>query len=223
MGVLASALRAHALDAPLPPPGSSGWSPLVFPKVRRHTTYAAVEVDGRRAVRAESVCAASALVHALADVDLARTPRLRWQWRIERALPATDERQKAGDDFAARVYVMFRFDPAHASFAERVQHRLGTLLYGPDVPGNALTYVWSTGQPAGMRWDSPYTPSSKVTSLGAGPLPDWTPEEVDVATDYRQRFGSAPPPALALGIMTDSDDTCASAAAGFADFRFVGP
>jgi hypothetical protein len=207
----------------LPAPGAEGWTPLTFAKVRHHTTYTPVEVDGRHAVRAESHCAASALVLPLDGIDLAQTPHLRWQWRIECSLAGADERTKAGDDFAARVYVMFQFDPARASFAERLQHRLGALLYGPRVPGNALNYVWTRAAPAGAHWDSPFAASSKILSLGAGPLPAWTAVEVDVARDYGALFGGPPPRPLALGLMTDSDNTCQEATAVFADFVFAGP
>jgi len=42
-----------------------------------------------------------------------------------------------------------------------------------------------------------------------------------VAADYRESFGREAPPPQSLVLMTDSDDTCGSARALYADFRFL--
>ena len=153
-------------------------------------------------------------------MNLSETPRLRWEWKIERGLDPHDERVKAGDDFAARVYVMFRFDPDRASWRERLQNKLGGLLYGRDVPGRALNYVWSSTEAAGETWDNPFAPASKMISTGSGTLADWQSAEVDVLRDYRALFDDEPPRPLGLAIMTDSDNTCSEAVAYFARFEF---
>ena len=57
-------------------------------------------------IRAESRGAASGLVKEI-RLDPRSAPILRWSWKIERTLPSGDERTKAGDDYAARVYVVF--------------------------------------------------------------------------------------------------------------------
>lgn len=194
---------------------------MLLPKVERQTAYTPVEVDGAPALLAESACAASALAVPLDRVDLRATPHLEWRWMIKTALSIPDERVKAGDDFAARVYVMFRFDAGRASWSERLRHTLGTALYGKEVPGNAINYVWSVREPSGATWDNPFTTASKMVSLGRGALPEWKTERVDVAADYRRLFGPEPPPLMALAIMADSDNSCQRSAAWFADFRFI--
>ncbi len=212
---------ASADEVRLSPPGGAAWRPLELPKVERKTDYEVVTRGGAAVLRAVSQCSASALAHPLDRVDLGRTPRLRWRWKIEAALDIPDERSKAGDDFAARIYVMFRFDPARASLWERWRHRLATRRYGELVPGDAINYVWTSGLEAGTRWDNPYTEASKMVSLGRGPLPDWRTEEVDVAADYATLFGRSPPRMLALAVMSDSDNSCGRAVAYFADFAFA--
>ncbi|MDH3212358.1 MAG: DUF3047 domain-containing protein, partial [Myxococcales bacterium] len=121
---LAAAEAAGADPVALPAPGTGAWRPLAFRSVSRETTYTAVSIDGIAAVRADSDCAASALWLALDGIDLARTPRLAWRWRVEGSLDIPDERVASGDDFAARVYVLFRLDAARASMAERLRNRL---------------------------------------------------------------------------------------------------
>ncbi len=210
----AGSLAAGA--GPLPPP-PEGWEPLTFERVEQATRYEAAE----GALRAESRCSASALVRSLEDGALARTPLLRWRWRVEQPMPAHDERTKGGDDFAARVYVLFRFDPQQASLWERARHRLGRTLLDREPPGRAVSYVWSSREPAGTSWASPYTSSARLISMGRGPLTGWRPEQVDPRADYRRLFGSEPTEAVAVALMTDTDDTCSHAVAWFDDFALA--
>lgn len=207
----------------LPPPGRDGWKPLTLPKVARRTTYTALDQDGHSVVRADSDCAASALALPLDGVDVTATPRLHWRWMVERGLTVANERVKAGDDFAARVYVLFRFDGRHASLPARVRHRIAALLFGADVPGHAINYVRSSAEPAGRTWDNPFASESKMISLGPAVPGAWTAEAVDVVADYRRLVGGDPPPLMALAVMTDSDNTCQRAVAYFADFELSGP
>ena len=220
---LLQASATMATEIVLSAPGGDGWRVLNFPRIQRHTTYTSVHVDGMDATKADGECAASALYLPLDELDLSKTPRLQWRWKIAAALTVPNERINAGDDFAARVSVMFRFDAAHASLWERVTHGLGTRLYGDTVPGHAIEYVWSSHEPARATWESPYSAASRLKALRTQPVAEWASETVDVAADYAAFFGHEPPPVIAVGLMTDSDDTCQHATAYYADFRFVGP
>ena len=211
---------ARAEETELPAPGRGGWRPLAFPKVSQLTVYTPVELDGREAVRAESRCSASALLFRLEAVELERTPRLRWEWRVERDLVVADHRIKEGDDFAARVYVLFEFRAEGASLWERLQRRAAAVMFGSELPDNAINYVWSSCEPAGAAWDNPFTPHSRMVSLGAGPLGMWRSEDVDVLADYRTHFGAPVPPVVAVAVMSDSDNSCQAAEAYLARFRF---
>jgi hypothetical protein len=211
---------ARAGEVELPAPGRDRWRPLAFPKVSQRTVYTSVELDGREAVRAESRCSASALLLRLEALDLERTPRLRWEWRVERDLAVANHRIKEGDDFAARVYVLFEFRAEGASVWERLRRRAASVMFGSELPGNAINYVWSSRERAGSAWDNPFTAHSKMISLGAGPLGVWRSEEVDVLADYRAHFGDPVPPVVAVAVMSDSDNSCQAAEAHLARFRF---
>jgi hypothetical protein len=217
---LSSATAGSAAEVVLSSPASDAWRTLDFPKIPQHTNYTVVHDDGVDAFKAEANCSASARYLPLSHIDLTRTPRLRWRWKVEHPLRPNNERVKAGDDFAARVYVLFQFDPRHASIWEKVRHRLAASRYGDLVPGNVISYVWSSREPAGARWESPYAAGSQLISLGSGALPEWTEETVDVAADYTAAFGHAPPPVLAVAVMTDTDNTCQHTTTYYADFRF---
>lgn len=220
----------------LPAPGDAAWQPLLFRNIETPTRYEVREgPEGRPAYRATSECGASALTVALpADLDAARWPRLAWRWRVERGLDVPDEKSKAGDDFAARVYVMFPFDPERASTFERLQRGLGRRLFGVEMPGLTLNYVWTSRVPVGEAWTSPYHADAVLAAVessrrtrdtpASGPDSGWRETIVDWAADAQRRF-AAPPRSqpYALGIMVDADGTCESAVAWFADFRLLGP
>jgi len=217
--LLAAAVLGEELK--LPAPGMPGWQTLDFPRIEKHTRYAMVTEDGMSAVQAVANCSASALYLPI-DVDLAKTPWLQWKWKVEQPLPPHNEQEKAGDDFAARVYVMFAFDAARASWWQRLRHRMGKMIYGETIPGAAINYVFSTSAPAGETWDSPFAAESKMVSLGTGPVGKWLDESANVASDYRRYFGASPPRVLGVAIMTDSDNSCKRAVAYYADVRFAG-
>ena len=211
---------AGASELALPAPDGPAWQPLEFSKIPRHTRYEPREEEG--ALRAESRCAASGLLLPLEAVDLRATPRLRWRWKIETPIDAAaDERSKQGDDFAARVYVAFTFASERASLWERARRRLGTALYGEDLPGSALNYVWTRGEPAGATWPNPFVSSSVMVSRGEGALEAWRVEEVDLLADYALLFGVEAPAPLFVALMTDTDGTCGEARASYADFRLL--
>ena len=172
-------------------------------------------------VRAESNCAASGLVLPLDGIDLDQTPLLSWRWRVDRGLDIPDEKVKEGDDFAARVYVMFRLDRSRASTLLRLRHRLAKLLYGEEVPGSALNFVWASRLAPGTAWNNPFEPNAKMIALARGAKARWRNETVDVAAHHAELFGVPTPPLMALAIMSDSDNSCQKAEARFAAFKFL--
>ncbi len=203
----------------LPAPGSAAWEHLRFPSVDRATEYRLQSAQG--AVHAVSHCAASALVLPLDGIDLERTPLLRWRWRIVQLPSVEDERKRSGDDFAARVYVIFPFDPDRSSPLARLRRLVAEKVLGRRIPGSAVNYVRSAHEPAAARWNNPYTAESKMISLGRGALVEWTSVEVDLRGDHRLVFGEAAPSPSAIALMTDADDSCSEAEAWFADLRFA--
>jgi hypothetical protein len=229
------AIAAMALGAPLAPlsaggdgfplstPGSDGWRPLVFRGIANQTRYTLEFFEGMEVARAESGCGASGLVLRLDAIRLDQTPLLSWRWRVDRGLDLLQEQTKAEDDFAARVYIMFEFDKSRASILQRLRHRLAKLVYGEEIPGSALNFVWTSRLPAGTVWDNPFESSAKMIALAQGANQGWRTETVDVAARYRELFRSPVPPPLGLAVMSDSDNSCQRTEARFADFKFLNP
>jgi hypothetical protein len=212
---------AGAAETRLPGPESGAWRSLVFPKVKKHTNYEAVSEAGASVWRARAECSASAVYVPNETVDLRRTPILRWRWKLEQGVDVADERVKAGDDFAARVYVMFEFDEENAAWWEPAARALAGRWYGEVIPGKAINYVWAARAAVGSRWKNPYTDASEMIVQRTGRTEGWHAEQADIVADYRAAFGHEPPPLLSVAVMSDADNTCQKAVAYLADFRFT--
>jgi hypothetical protein len=191
---------------PTAPP--AGWEALTFRGVPRHTRYTVVLEGERWVLRAESDAAAAGLYHPL-DLDPKVYRVLSWRWKVEAVLAKSDPRRREGDDYAARVYVAFQYDPATASVWERSRYALYRLFYGRYPPGLVLNYVWESRLPAGTVLDNAYTSRAKivVTRSGAAEAGRWVAETRDVLEDYRRIMGAEPPRIVGVALMTDTDDT----------------
>jgi hypothetical protein len=205
----------------LPIPGSEDWQPLTFRGIDTPTEYTLDSSEDDPVVTAKSNCSASGLVLRLDAVHIDQTPLLSWRWRVDRGLDLRAENTQSEDDFAARVYIMFELDKERASTLQKIRHRLAKLIYGETIPGSALNFVWTSQLPEGEVWDNPFQSSAKMIALAQGQGAEWQTETVDVVAYYRQLFESPPPPLLGLAIMSDSDNSCQSATARFADFKFL--
>ena len=197
-----------------------GWKPLTFRKVERHTRYELVKDGETVVVKARSESSASGLARKV-SIDPREFPILRWRWKVENLLEKSDIRRRHGDDYPARLYVTFDYDPAKLGFSRRAKYRAARLLFG-DIPAAALNYVWDTRAPAGTVADNAYTDFAKmiVVRSGAQSVGTWVDEERNVYDDYRKAFGEEPPMINGVAIMTDTDDTRESATAYYGDIAF---
>ena len=81
-------------------PGHPGWKEKVF---SGRTVYTSLPAEGL--LMAESRGTASGLYHE-GRVDLRLTPWLNWSWKVGNVLEGVNEREKSGDDYPARIYVV---------------------------------------------------------------------------------------------------------------------
>ncbi len=184
------------------------WQPLLFPKISQHSEYAAVLLDGEPVLRMESKGSASALVHKQ-EFNVYDFPRLAWRWRVEKVYAKGDATRKGGDDFPARIYVMFAYDPATAGFMDKVKYEAARLLYGEYPPQSSLNYIWANRATESGIVVNPYTERAMMVVMAAGgaQVGAWQTCEVDVVGDYRRAFGRQPPARARIAVMNDSDDT----------------
>jgi uncharacterized membrane protein YdjX (TVP38/TMEM64 family) len=201
-----------------------GWKPLHFKKIPRHTQYTLEQQGENVVLKAVSRASASGLYKEL-DLDLKAYPILSWRWRIENIIQKGDEHSKEGDDYAARVYVTFRYEPEKATIWERTMYETYRLLYGEYPPAGSLNYIWANKLAKGIAIDSVYTDRSKMIAVESGSdgVGQWITERRKVYEDYRELFGKEPPRLMAIAVMTDTDNTGESATAYYDDIVFMKP
>ena len=200
-----------------------GWKPLTFSRIKRHTDYSLVEEDDRVVVKAVSYQAASGLTRAI-SIDPAEYPVIQWRWKVNNILQKGDVTRKDGDDYPARIYVAFAFDPDRAGFLERLEHKATQLIRGQDVPYRAISYIWGSNSPAGTMVANAYTDRTMmfVVQGGASKLQRWVTQQRNVYEDYKKAFGEEPTMISGVAIMTDTDNTQESAVAWYGDIVFLG-
>jgi hypothetical protein len=198
-----------------------GWETLTFPKIPQHTTYVVEQSEGNFYLKAESRASASGLIKRV-EIDPKLYPILSWRWKVEQIIKTGDERRKDRDDYAARVYITFKYDPQKASLWEKITYGTYKTLYGEYPPKASINYIWANKLAKGESAASPYTDRSFMIAVESGTIGAgvWLTEERNVFEDYRRLFGEDPPLIQGIAVMTDTDNTGESAVAYYDDIVF---
>lgn len=177
-----------------------GWEEKQF---KDRTEYRLAQVEGVTALAAHSRHAASGLYKRV-HVDLARTPYLHWSWRVAGTLGDLDETTRAGDDYAARVYVVVS----------------GGLYFWKT---RAVNYVWASRRPEGESWPNAFTANARMVAVRSGDAlaGRWVRERRDVRADFAALFGADVRYVDAVAIMTDTDNSGGEARAYYGDIYFA--
>jgi hypothetical protein len=164
------------------------------------TRYTTVTESSGDVLQAESHAAASALVYEK-RYSLHDYPLLSWRWKVSDVIATGDASHKDGDDYAARIYVVF----PHWFFPMT----------------RSINYIWANKLPVGTHIPSSYTSRSMMLAVESGRdnIGSWHVERRNVLEDYRRFFGEEPPMVGAIAIMTDTDNTKGSALSWYDDIR----
>jgi hypothetical protein len=175
--------------------GLSGWESKSF---KGMTEYRLVHEDGRVIVKATSHNSASGLVRKI-RFQPSKHRYMRWSWKIAGTITGGDETVKSGDDYAARLYVVFP----------------GTFFWQM----KAINYIWANKLAKGESTHNAFTSNARMIAVESGNrnAGQWLSEERDLYADYRLLFGTDPPEAEAIAVMTDSDNTGGRAEAWYGD------
>lgn len=201
-----------------------GWEPMEFPKIDRHSRYQLTDDNGEQVVKATTDNSASGLI-ARVSVEPGDSLILRWRWKVSNVYEQGNARKKEGDDYPARIYVAFEFEPDEAGFFERAKRKTVEVVFGEELPGNALNYIWANRLPVGEIVANPFTDTTMMVAVNSGTANtgEWVTVERDIVADYRKAFDREPPKLVGVAIMSDSDNTGASATAWYGDVSLVKP
>lgn len=179
----------------------SQWEPKSF---HQQTDYRLVaDTPTRQVLKASSNDSASGLVKKQ-RIDLTKTPFITWRWKISNTLSNVQERTKAGDDYAARLYVVLD----------------GGLLFWQT---KSINYVWASSIPKDTVWPNAYAGEAvqMVALRGkADPLNTWMTEKRNVREDFKRYLGLDVQFIDAVALMTDTDNSHQAATAFYGDISF---
>lgn len=170
-----------------------GWKHKSF---KGTTQYTWVKENGRAYVRASSRGTASGLYYEI-EYEPHLYPYITWQWKVDSILEKGDAEKKSGDDYSARVYVIF---PS---------------LFFWDT--KAINYIWANKLPKDKAILNPFTTNAMMFSVESGPTATgrWITETRNIYEDFKRFFKREPPQVAAIAIMTDSDNTGTTASASY--------
>jgi len=175
------------------------WEKKVF---EGETIYSVVETSEGKVLRAVSNGTASGMIFKI-EYDPEEYPYISWRWKVENTIKKGDARKKEGDDYAARIYVVFPhwFPPLSKS----------------------LNYIWANRLPRGESIENTYFSGAVMIAVESGHerVGDWVREVRNIADDYLAVFGKKPGKVGAIAIMTDTDQTGEKAVGYYDDIMIM--
>lgn len=178
------------------------WQEKIF---KNKVIYTIEGTDKNGYLQARSDKACSGLVYKI-QFKPKESPIMSWQWKVEKFPSKAGTDSEIGgwiekDDYAARVYVIF---PSWIFTSTR-----------------SLEYVWAEDMAEDTIITSPYFGNIKLMVIESGKqnMGQWVYEERNIYEDYKKCFGSEPPMAGAIALMTDTDNTLSTAEASYKEIR----
>lgn len=196
---------AESIVEDFTPTQTALWKQRMF---KGKSEYRSIVVDQRTVLEATTNASAS-LLFRQNTVDLKQTPVLEWTWKISKTFKgdtaeSINERSKAGDDFPARIYVVFRNGP---------------------LPGNAMAinYVWASSAPVGSYWPNPFQDNAimMVVETGEQRAGSWVTHKRNVAEDFKTLFGEDISTLHGYAVMVDGDNTGNTTTSWFDNLSFT--
>jgi len=153
-----------------------------------HTDYAFISKGDSVILKAHCDKGASALYRHM-KVNLTKTPILHWAWKIDKTHDGLDDVSRDGDDYAARIYVVYK----------------GRMPW--DVI--AINYVWANKQQQGKSWLNAFSDRAIMVAQKSGRpnnIDIWLNEQRNVRQDFKRYFGRDVSHISGIAVMTDCDN-----------------
>jgi len=186
---------------------ASHWQHLTFPG-KTANQFAYLPVDGRRVMGVRSSSAAS-MLRKTVSIEPAQLAGLRFSWKVPSLIEGADLGQREKGDSPVRLVLAFDGDRSRLSPRDHMLSELARTLTGEEMPYATLMYVWSNHHAPGTVLKNSRTERIRKWVLESGPdsLNRWLDYERDIRADFVAAFGEEPGRLIAVGIMTDTDNT----------------
>lgn len=199
---------------------SSEWEPMLFNRNKRRTEYAVVSDQGTKVLHARATNAASGLMQKL-SIDPLRDSRLTWEWRISRLVESADNHDRAREDAPARIILGFDGNKDHLPFADQIMFEAARAITGREIPYATLMYIRARKAPVDTVISNSRTGRVKmiVVATGKEGVGEWRAFSRDIAADFERAFGEKPGRLIAVGVLTDTDNTGETVEAWYRDIQ----
>lgn len=199
------------------------WEHYVLP-TKKATRFAAQRQQGRQAMRARAESSASMLRRKL-RVEPEALGVLHFSWMVESLIANSDMGVGATDDSPVRIVLAFEGDRSRFSAKNAMLSELAHTLTGEPLPYATLMYSWCVHCKRGEVITNPRTDRirTQVVEAGGGSLGQWRDYDRDIRADFEAVFGEPPGALLAIGVMTDADNTKSHATAWYGPLKLLPP
>jgi hypothetical protein len=193
-----------------------GWQPWTINRNKTPTRYSMVEVDQRVVVHAQADSSASGLYVPLRDRDAGM---LRWTWKTSGVIRNADNSHGPREDSPLRLFIAFEGDKGTLPLKDQLMYEMARLTTGREMPYATLMYIWGGRRGEGSVVKNPHTDRVRMIVVDSGMkhANEWRCHERDLRADYRKAFGTDPGRVIAVGIMTDTDNTKSKAESWYGD------
>ncbi|MGO4808501.1 DUF3047 domain-containing protein [Cupriavidus sp. 2MCAB6] len=194
----------------------AGWQPWTVNRNKLPTRYTLTEVDRRMVLHAEADSSASGLYVPL----VGREPgMLNWTWKTRDVIRSADNSQAPREDSPLRIFVAFDGDKGSLSLKDQLMYEMARLTTGREMPYATLMYIWGGRKPEGSVLSNPHTERVRMIVVDSGTrhTNEWRCHRRDLRADYRKAFGTDPGKVVAIGLMTDTDNTKSRAESWYGD------
>ncbi|WP_253930369.1 DUF3047 domain-containing protein [Cupriavidus basilensis] len=194
----------------------AGWQPWTVNRNKIPTRYTLTEVDQRMVLHAEADSSASGLYVPL----VGREPgTLNWTWKTRDVIRSADNSLAPREDSPLRIFVAFDGDKGSLSLKDQLMYEMARLTTGREMPYATLMYIWGGRKPEGSVVSNPHTERVRMIVVDSGTrhTGEWRCHRRDLRADYRKAFGADPGKVVAIGLMTDTDNTRSRAESWYGD------
>lgn len=207
--------------ASLPQLDHAPWQHLALPG-KRPTEFSPVQVDGRSTMAVTAVSSAS-MLRKQVRVEPQDLGQLRFSWRVPALIAASDMAMRDTDDAPVRVVLAFDGDRSNFSTKNAMLSEMARMLTGEEMPYATLMYVWCPTRQPGSVIHNPRTDRIRklVVESGASRLGQWVDYAQDIRADFIRAYGEEPGALIAVGIMTDTDNTRSTTQAWYGPLKMV--
>ena len=201
----------------------TGWQEFVLPG-KRGTHYRAAWEGTRPVVHARAEASASMLRRRL-RVEREALGTIEFSWRVTTLVRGADLTDVDASDSAVRVVLAFDGDRGRLSARNRMLFDLAEAVSGEAPPFATLMYVWDNKLAPETVIHSGRSDRVRKIVLESGPerRDRWLHYRRDVVADFRRAFGEDPGALTGVALMTDADNTRASAEAWYGEVTLRRP